>query len=115
MDEIILKAYADCITASLMERSGGHLSAAVSLGETHYEADESGDILQQSVKFWWETYNTRLGRDVEKSYQTVISVRVDTGEVNIGVERGPDWHPLSPSVAQSAADWLVQWEFNSPL
>ena len=112
MDEIILKAYADCIVDSLIERQGGHTSAAVALGETNYEADETGDILQQSVKFYWETYNTRLGHEVDKSYQTVISVRVDSGQVSIGASRD-DWDVFTPQTVHSSADWLVQQEFSS--
>lgn len=111
VDEIILKAYADCIVESLTERAGGDRPAAVSLGETRYDKDASGHIFQQSVKFWWETYATALGKWVDRSYETVLQVRVDTGEVSLA--HLEEWRLLSPGSAQSAADWIVQLEFES--
>lgn len=112
MDEIILKAYADCIAASLTERAGGHLSAAVALGE-HNRAGlaSGGEVTEQAVKFYWETYNTRLGMTIDRSYKTVIWVNED-GAVCVG-DASHEWRPLSREVAQSAADWIVQWESQS--
>lgn len=110
VEQILLKAYADSIVDSLKTREGGDTFAGFDLGEEHYD----GDLYQSSVMFWWEIVAStgRFGgigsqrTTREMSYQTVLSVNVRTGLVEIG--ETAEWGYIIPAFIDRSTDWISQ-------